>query len=482
MLFHSSSLLIFFLIVFFLHWLLPPRYRNSLLLFASYFFYAGWDYKILGTIIFSTVICYFCGLGISKATDCKSRKIFLVISIVTNLGMLFFYKYFNFFVGNFVGLLNSIGLKASFTPWDIILPLGISFYTLRSLSYTIDIYLGKISATSNIVDLGLFHAFFPMLIAGPIERASDFIYQLQARRAFKDIRFKEGVYLFVYGCFLKVILADTAAPLVDAVFQAADPTGTQVLLGAYFFALQIYGDFAGYSLMAKGIANFFGIRLVYNFNLPYLARNPVDFWNRWHTSLSSWARDYLFIPLSLSSWGRLPLGGNKLTFSGVVPLAITMLTIGLWHGAAWIFICWGIYWFCVIYSYHAASKYFTFQPSLKHWFLEKIIGMVAVLVMFHITCFSFLIFRSKDIDQCLLFTRSLLQGINMTGFFNWDLMKVYLMVIFLIFYELIQYYMKDQTFLLKKGYYSQLVFFVVMLFLYLIKGPIEANPFIYARY
>ena len=291
-------------------------------------------------------------------------------------------------------------------------------------------------------------------------------------------RLREGLFLFIYGYFLKVIVADRAAHIVNDIFSDPFPTGMQVLLGAYSFALQLYGDFAGYSMMAKGVADFFGIRLVYNFNLPFLSRNPVDFWNRWHISLSSWARDYLFIPLSLSSWGRLPLGGNTWTFTGIVPLGITMLSVGLWHGAAWTFIWWGAYWFIIIISYHAVNKYF--QPCIKCQYIEKIGTIFSVLVMFHITCYGLLIFRSKDINQFLVLTRSLLQGINMQGFLSWDFTKLYLTVIFLVIYELMQYREKDQTFLLKKGYYYQILFFAVLFFFYFTKHTLEANPFSYA--
>ena len=300
MVFNSWAFGLFFIVVYILYVLMPKlRTQNIVLLVASYYFYAAWDWRFLSLIIISTVVDFICGQKISESTEINKKKMFLLLSICVNLGMLGFFKYSNFFVGSFENLLTSLGVWAT-TDFrlNIVLPVGISFYTFQTMSYTIDIFRGKLRPTKSFLNFALFVAFFPQLVAGPIEKARNLLPQISSPRILKLEDIRMGLWLIFWGLWKKIVIADNLARVANSVFNAPEgQTAFAVYIGVIAFAFQIYCDFSGYSDIARGLARVMGINLSLNFNLPYFAINPSDFWLRWHISLSSWLRENLYIPL-----------------------------------------------------------------------------------------------------------------------------------------------------------------------------------------
>ena len=337
MIFSEFRFLVFFAVVTAVHWLLRRNYGRKLwLLAASYWFYGVWDWRFLFLIFASTVIDYFAALRLQRARlreDAGSPRFWLIVSLTANLGILGFFKYYNFFAESAQSTLQWLGLPVGDVTLSIVLPVGISFFTFQTMSYSIDVYRGKLEPVRNFFDFALFVSFFPQLVAGPIVRAVDFLPQLSAPRHLADVKFQRSCGLFLSGFIKKACVADGVAPYVDQVF--ADPSGfsaTAIWIGTCLYAVQIYCDFSGYSDMAIACARMLGFELRTNFNFPYLSKNITEFWRRWHISLSSWLRDYLYIAL----------GGNRGTKAFVFRnLMLTMLLGGLWHGAGWNFIVWG---------------------------------------------------------------------------------------------------------------------------------------------
>ncbi len=387
MVFNSLVFLVFFLVVYGLYRALPHRGQNVLLLVSSYFFYGWWDWRFLSLIFISTLVDFWAGLAIEKAEDNqRRRRIALLVSMVSNLGILGFFKYFNFFADNLVVLLQSLGVAMAPRHLNIILPVGISFYTFQTMSYTLDIYRRQMRPTRNFLDFATFVSFFPQLVAGPIERASRLLPQIQNPRIITRADMSSGTWLVAWGLFKKCVIADNLAVLVDGAFGAAAPSGAVTLVALYAFAFQIFCDFSGYSDIARGLARWMGVDLMVNFNNPYFALNPKDFWARWHISLSSWLRDYLYIPLGGSRKGR------RRTY---INLALTMLLGGLWHGAAWTFIAWGAFHGLLLVGYHAWVQRFSPKGTVDsgRWIWLRRIGM------FHLVCVGWLFFRASSMGQ-----------------------------------------------------------------------------------
>ena len=338
MLFNSIEYLFFFIIVIVLYWSLANKkliFQNTLLLIASYVFYGWWDYRFLTLIFISTFVDFFIAREIHLTQKTGQRKLLLSFSLIINLGMLGFFKYYNFFINSWINLVQGLGYHVnSTTTLSIILPVGISFYTFQTLSYTLDVYHKRLSPTNSFINFATFVSLFPQLVAGPIERAKNLIPQIEKARSFSKEKFSEGINLIIWGLFKKVVVADSLAPLVDKIFL--DPTlydGGTLLLGIFYFTFQIYCDFSGYSDIAIGTARCLGFDFMTNFNYPYFAKNIGDFWRRWHISLSSWFRDYVFIPL----------GGSKVSTTLFVRnILVVFLISGLWHGANWTFVFWGL--------------------------------------------------------------------------------------------------------------------------------------------
>ena len=336
MLFNSIDFAIFLPIIFILYWFLAKnslRWQNILLVAASYVFYAWWDYRFLALIILSTLVDYSVARLMSKPAFKTKRKVLLLLSVGFNLGLLGFFKYYNFFIESWISAWEASGVNIQSSTLNIILPVGISFYTFQTLSYTIDVYRGKLEPSRHLEQFMAYVAFFPQLVAGPIERASHLLPQFQKPRVFQSKFATSGVNLIIWGVFKKVVIADNCAFFVNQIFDA--PSGfssLELFLGALLFAFQIYGDFSGYSDIAIGIARLFGFSLMTNFSFPYFSRNIAEFWRRWHISLSTWFRDYLYIPLGGSKGG---------TISKLRNVMLVFLVSGLWHGANWTFVVWG---------------------------------------------------------------------------------------------------------------------------------------------
>ncbi len=390
MLFNTFDFLLFFIVVYALYLLLPFRAQNVMLLVASYFFYGCWDWRFLGLILASTLIDFTVGRRLPRAQG-RARRRWLMLSLCGNLGLLGFFKYFNFFVDSAQDLLAACGWHPEVWHLEIVLPVGISFYTFQTLSYTIDIYRGKIEPIDSILDFALFVAFFPQLVAGPIERAGRLIPQIVRPRVVDAARVREGLFLILGGLFKKMFIADNCAVIVDRIYgSASGATGAEWLLATYAFAIQVYCDFSGYSDVARGLGKMMGFDIMLNFNLPYFATSPSDLWRRWHISLSSWLRDYLYVPLGGNRKGEVRTNLN---------LMITMVLGGLWHGASWNMALWGFQQGAVLVLYRFVAKMPRFAVLDRPEAMSPAARLVAIVVQFHQFCFGLLIFRSTSIAQ-----------------------------------------------------------------------------------
>lgn len=401
MLFNSFFFWVFFLAVLSLYWRLSHRGQNLLLLVASYYFYGCWDWRFLGLIFATTTWDFFLARWIAATEAPGRRKALLVLAITVSLSVLGFFKYYGFFAQELATWMTSLGLTPLLPTLQIVLPVGISFMTFQSLSYTIDVYKREIQPARNFIDFALYIAFFPQLVAGPIERAKTLFPQVIKARKWQPQFFAEGLHDIVLGLFQKVVVGDNMAVLVNCVFATPtnELTGTEVLLGIYAFAFQIYGDFAGYSSMARGVARWLGFDLMLNFRNPYFAIDPSDFWRRWHISLSQWLRDYLYIPLGGNRGGALQTNRN---------LMLTMLLGGLWHGANWTFILWGALHGLLLCGYRAVVP--TVPESQMTW-----AGRLGRMVlMFHLVCLGWLLFRAESISQAGAMLGQLVTTVGMT--------------------------------------------------------------------
>ena len=396
MLFNSLVFPCFFAIVYVIYLALQGqrRWQNALLLIASYVFYGWWDARFTLLLALSTGADFLLGraLGAMPRTDAYQgrRKRLLLSSLAINLSILGFFKYFNFFSTSTTALLRSFGMNADALTINVILPVGISFYTFQTLSYTIDIYRGRLEPTRDPLAFAVFVAFFPQLVAGPIERASHFLPQLLRVRKVKAADIEAGTALLVLGYLKKLVVADNMGPIVDRVFASgSNAVGLDVVLGVVAFALQIYGDFSGYSDIARGTARLMGFDLMVNFRLPYFAKSPSDFWRRWHISLSTWLRDYVYIPLGGNRSGRLNAYRN---------LTLTMWIGGLWHGAAWNYVLWGAYHgalLCVYRPFQSLSSTISRMPLA----IRAATNLTGWAIMLCFTLYGWLIFRTSDVAQ-----------------------------------------------------------------------------------
>jgi alginate O-acetyltransferase complex protein AlgI len=405
-LFNSYAFWIFFALVWALYRCLPHRGQNVVLLIASYFFYGCWDWRFLPLILTTTAVSYFSAIQIADSGNKRTQHIWMVLAAVVSLGLLAFFKYWGFFTDSAVALLTTLGFHADLNTLKIVLPVGISFYTFQTMSYTIDVYRGQVTPSRSFTDYALYVAYFPQLVAGPIERSSSLLPQITHPRLRTGGDFAEGLYLILMGLFLKVVMGDNMGFIANGIFGAekGSLTGTEALVGIYCFAFQIYGDFAGYSSIARGVSKWLGIDLMTNFRMPYLSRNPSEFWQRWHISLSSWLRDYLYIPL----------GGNR---SGPAKtyrnLMLTMLLGGLWHGAGWTFVAWGALHGLILCAYRAAGDRFRLPGRWGR--------IVATFGFFHLICLAWLFFRAETFAQAWEMLGLIFQNQEMTALARYGL-------------------------------------------------------------
>lgn len=464
MLFNSFEFILFFAVVYLLYRLLNHRLQNCMLLAASYLFYGAWDWRFLGLLIFTTAVDYGCGIWIDSAAEERRRRLILAASVCVNLAVLGFFKYFNFFSDNLRQLALSAGVRLDMPTLKIILPVGISFYTFQSMSYTIDIYRRRLKAEKNFFDFALYVAFFPQLVAGPIERAVNLLPQIKAERAISPRQIDEGLWLIYWGFFKKVFVADNLALIVNAVFAKTGIfPGGEALVGVYAFAFQIYGDFAGYSDIARGLAKLMGIELMVNFKFPYFVTNPRDFWRNWHISLSTWLKDYLYIPL----------GGNRgsgiLTYRNIF---LTMLLGGLWHGAAWHYVVWGAYCGLLLMAHRA----------LEHKCVFRADSFVSAVIMFHLTCLGWLVFRSNDMGQAANLLRNIFLNFSWSGDAQYYFLKLCVMTVPLLAMQAAKKIKDDQLVILKWSAVPRWAFLILMFYLIAMLGEYGGKEFIYFQF
>jgi len=481
MLFNSFEFLIFLPIVFMVYWFVFQKHlkaQNAFLLLASYVFYGWWDYRFLGLIALSSIVDYSCGLKIGQQYQTKGKKQFyLGLSLAVNLGLLGFFKYFNFFIESTTEMINAFGFQANPYSLKLILPVGISFYTFQTMSYTIDVFRGKLKPSKDMVAFFAYVSFFPQLVAGPIERATQLLPQFHRQRVFKYSEGMDGMRQILWGLFKKMVIADNCAVYVDQVF--ADPagqSGSNLLVGALFFSFQIYGDFSGYSDIAIGTARLFGFKLMRNFAYPYFSRDVAEFWRRWHISLSTWFRDYVYIPLGGSKNGR------RKTIANVF---IIFLVSGLWHGANWTFVFWGglnaIYFLPLLLGKkHRVHLDIVAQgktcPSLKE--------LGQMLFTFSLVTLTWVLFRSSDIQEAWVY----LQGLWSPDLFSKPQLdiRIYLFLGLIVCFVLIEWRGRESEFAIQKmalfrpaivryGFYYSLV---MMIFLFATKE----QEFIYFQF
>ena len=409
MLFDSAAYVVFLVFVVLIYWRLKRRAQNLFLLAASYFFYGWWDKRFLLLMATSTLADYAIARSIERSHSQQKRQALLICSLVLNFSFLGFFKYCNFFIDSFSHVLNSVGMHGlPVTLLRILLPPGISFYTFQEVAYIVDVYKGRLEASKSILDYALFISLFPHLIAGPIQRPGHLLPQVQNSRCFRESNFFDGILLILSGLFRKCIVADNCALLANAVFagQFGRPNLFTVLIGTYAFAWQIYGDFSGYSDIARGSAQLLGFHFMVNFRQPYLATSLQDFWRRWHISLSTWLRDYLYIPLGGSRQGERKTYRN---------LMVTMLLGGLWHGANWTFVIWGA-------IHGGALAVERYMRSLLGLSMEKeadepdlfsIKTWVHRIVLFHLVCAAWIFFRAGSFGSAVALFKAM-------GNLHWD--------------------------------------------------------------
>lgn len=471
MTFNSYVFWAFYLLVFIGYWLVRHKHQNTLLLVASYVFYGAWDWRFLFLIFTSTAIDYFLALKIDEETNLRNKKIFLGLSIFANLSLLGFFKYYNFFTTELNTLFINLGIPSMLPSLDIILPVGISFYTFQTMSYSIDVYKKEVKPTRNFKDYALYVSFFPQLVAGPIERSSHLLPQVIYKREWKNDYFLDGLYLILHGLFLKVVIADNMASIVNYIFSqdANSLNSLEVLIGIYAFAFQIYGDFSGYSSMARGIAKWLGFDLMVNFRMPYLAQNPSDFWRRWHISLSTWFKDYVYIPLGGNRAGKVIANRN---------LMITMFLSGLWHGAAWTYVLWGV----LHGAYLSLHNFFVAKKENSPEKYTRIKTIVKIIVMFHLVCFGWLLFRAENMLQVYTFTAKLFEfSGEMSSFF---IGSVSLMIFYLVPLVVYEIWMENKGLMAminQKSYVQTLFYSYLILMLLFFPSP-TAHEFIYFQF
>jgi D-alanyl-lipoteichoic acid acyltransferase DltB (MBOAT superfamily) len=476
MVFNSLNFLIFFLIVYTSYLAISHRNQNRVLLVASYCFYAAWDYRFLALMLFTTVVDYLCGNIMEWNSSPSKRKVILSTSIIINLSILGFFKYFNFFADSLVQLLHVFGISSNEPFINIILPVGISFYTFQAMSHTIDVYRNRIKPCRNFIDFALYISFFPQLVAGPIERAKNFLPQIINKRSITINQVSEGFNLVIFGLFKKIVIADNLSPTVDAIFSRTDNFASgEVFIGVLFFAFQIYCDFSGYTDIARGLAKMMGFNFGLNFNMPYFAKNPRDFWRRWHISLSSWLKDYLYISLG---------GSRGSEFKTYRNLIATMVLGGLWHGAAWNFVLWGSY-HGLLLSIHRfmTNRFFSAQKNYQN--LNRPLALaktsISVFVMFMFTLYGWLLFRANSFEQIENMTMSLINidfndylftNLTRLGFYCWPLIMI----------EVIQMYKKDLTVYFKAPATIQSAGYMVLTLMIIILGNFDGTSFIYFQF
>jgi len=482
MLFNSIDFAIFLPLVFVGYWFIfrkNLKLQNLFIVSASYVFYGWWDWRFLSLIMFSTLVDYSVGLALQKQEKKSKRKALLLTSIIVNLGFLGFFKYFNFFAVNFADAFMLFGKEISVSSLNIILPVGISFYTFQTLSYSIDVYRRKLKPTKDFIAFAAFVSFFPQLVAGPIERATNLLPQFTRKREFDYTKAVDGLKQILWGLFKKMVIADRCAEYANYIFNNYESlSGGTLVLGTVFFAFQIYGDFSGYSDIAIGTARLFGINLRQNFAFPYFSRDIAEFWRRWHISLSSWFRDYVYIPLGGSR-------GNK--FSVIRNTFIIFIVSGFWHGANWTFIFWGVLnalYFIPLQLFGKNRK--NMEVVAKNKVLPNIREFIAVVITFTITTFAWIFFRAESMSHAFGY---------IAGIFNESIIsytsidknvKVLTCIILVIFFVIIEWIGRDKQYAIegfgktKYRLFNWSIYYILIILIFVFGGA--QQDFIYFQF
>jgi alginate O-acetyltransferase complex protein AlgI len=479
MLFNSLNFVFFLPVVFTLYWAASKKgiqLQNIILLLASYFFYASWDFRFLFLLMFSTLLDYASSLMISNASGASEKKFWLRLSICINLGFLATFKYFNFFTESFAQGLTFLGIDADFPTLKVLLPLGISFYTFHGLSYVLDIYKNKISPEKNLVNYSVFVSFFPLLVAGPIERATHLLPQVQQKRIFNYSTAVDGLRQILWGFFKKLVIADNCAVYANNTFiNSSDLPGSTLAIGAFFFAMQIYCDFSGYSDIAIGTARLFGIELLRNFAYPYFSRSIAEFWRRWHISLSSWFRDYLYIPLG---------GSKRTTLMTVRNILIVFLVSGFWHGANWTFIFWGLVnALFILPSVVLKKNRNNLDIVAQGKILPSAKEVLAMAATFFLTVFAWIFFRAENMEHAFDFIAKIFSS----SLFTRPESVPKLLILFIVSFTIVEWLGREEQYAIKtvgikwpKIFRWSLYIFIVFLigmFMYAAE-----TPFIYFQF
>ena len=470
MLFNSIEFAVFLPIVFLLYWFVTEsrlKLQNLLLLSASYIFYGWWDWRFLSLIIFSSFVDYYVGLALLRTNDKVRRKTLLWCSILVNIGFLGFFKYYNFFVDSFIDAFKLLGADLDPSRMNIILPVGISFYTFQTMSYTIDVYNRKLQPNKNIIAFFAFVSFFPQLVAGPIERATNLLPQFYKKRKFDYASAVDGLRQILWGLFKKIVIADNCAQIANEIFNNSDAySGSTLLLGAFFFAFQIYGDFSGYSDIAIGTARLFGFNLMKNFNFPYFSRDIGEFWRRWHISLSSWFRDYVYIPLGGSK------GGNWMKIRNIF---IIFVVSGFWHGANWTFIAWGfinaLYFLPLMLLKRNRVNSGDIAPGRM---LPSMRDFINIVFTFLLTLIAWVFFRAANLEHAFNYLATIFSPSFFTlPQFNAEIIYVVQILILITFFVIIEWSGRMNEFAIAKlgfhkkrwfrlSYYFGIVFLIIL--------------------
>ena len=478
MLFNSFEYLIFLPTVFLVYWLVFNKQltlQNLLLLIVSYVFYGWWDWRFLTLIAFSSLIDYNIGLQLGQTSNNKRRKLLLYTSVAVNLGLLGYFKYYNFFIDNFKLAFESIGIHMELSSLQLVLPVGISFYTFQTLGYTIDVYKNRIQPTKNAIQFFAFVSFFPQLVAGPIERAKNLLPQFNQKRQFSYDLAADGMRQILFGLFKKMVIADNCAIYVNQIFEAPqDYSSGTLVLGAILFSCQIYGDFAGYSDIAIGTAKLFGFNLMQNFATPYLSRDIAEFWRRWHISLTTWFRDYVFLPLSRRKTGP---------FINIRNVFIVFLITGLWHGANWTFIMWGL-----LNAILVLPVFMMKRRNKRH--IGKVVGayknypsfkeVLQIATTFLLVSITAIFFRSPNLKHGLEYIK------HMVSIKPGEIIIPTSLLGLLLFLVVLEWFGRKQPHTLQNvkilPRFIRYSFYILMLFLIILFMPNEANSFIYFQF
>jgi len=474
MIFNSLAFAIFLPVVLALYYILPFKGQNRMLLAASLFFYAWWDWRFLGLLALTILIDFYASHAVYRATTDKRKKQWMLLSVISNIAVLVIFKYSNFFVRSFAIVLTKLGFAVHLPTLELVLPIGISFYTFMSMAYVIDVYRGELTPTPHFFDFALFVCYFPHLVAGPILRAPQLLPQLTHDRKIKLAQIRDGISLIVIGLVRKVLIADIISPMVGEAFTQMDSLGSgDLILRMYLFAIQLYGDFAGYSDIARGVSKLFGIELNLNFATPYLSQNITEFWRRWHISLSSWLRDYVYIPLG---------GNRKGKFRTYLNNFLTMLIGGLWHGANWTYVVWGglngIYLGVHKAYLDTTGKSTGKNPEQTKW---TFFTPLKILFTFTLAAFAFIIFRSPNFSNAWKYISKMFSfhgGITRFGSTIYILPFVFLALCI----DIAQYTKWGEGFVARTSVWKRAVIFGILFALVLVAGADNSQPFIYFQF